>query len=114
MKNRKISKKEGLSAKDINSIRQLGSGSFGTVELVQVKGDDGFYAMKCVPFGILTSKDKESALNEVRLLASINIPYVIKYEGAFYDEKTKKLCIIMEFANGGDLNDKIMMKQVEN
>lgn len=47
------------------------------------------------------------ALNEVRILASVNHDNVIAYKDAFFD--VNNLCIIMEFADGGDL-----MKKVES
>jgi NIMA (never in mitosis gene a)-related kinase len=43
----------------------------------------------------------------VRLLASINIPYVIGYHGAYFDNNKQLLCIVMEFADGGDLQGKL-------
>lgn len=51
----------------------------------------------------LKEKDIENALNEIRILASIDDPYIIKYKEAFYDAGLQSVCIIMEFANGGDL-----------
>lgn len=51
----------------------------------------------------LSSKEKENALNEVRILASINHPNVIGYKEAFFEETTNSLCIVMENADGGDL-----------
>jgi NIMA (never in mitosis gene a)-related kinase 1/4/5 len=36
-------------------------------------------------------------------LASIDTPYVVSYKEAFYDDKSEMLCIVMEFANEGDL-----------
>ncbi len=51
----------------------------------------------------LSTKEKDNALNEIRLLASIDSPNVIKYKSAFFDEKSRQLCIVMEFADGGDL-----------
>ena len=51
----------------------------------------------------LKEKEKENALNEVRLLASINSDYIIKYKESFFDSKANTLCIVMEFADGGDL-----------
>ena len=39
--------------------------------------------------------DKENAINEVRILASIRHPNVITYHEAFYDIATQSLCIIM-------------------
>jgi len=40
-------------------------------------------------------------------LASINHKNVIGYKEAFLDEASNELCIIMELANGGDLDAKI-------
>lgn len=51
----------------------------------------------------LTEKEKENALNEVRILASIDEPNVISYKEAFIDEATSTLCLVMEFADNGDL-----------
>lgn len=53
--------------------------------------------------GSLKEKEKQNALNEVRLLASINADYIVKYKEAFFDPKANALCIVIEFADGGDL-----------
>jgi NIMA (never in mitosis gene a)-related kinase len=42
-------------------------------------------------------------LNEVRILASIQHPNIIGYKEAFFEDATSSLCIIMEYADGGDL-----------
>ena len=63
--------------------------------------------MKKVKMGLLTSKEKENALNEVRILASINNPFIISYKDVFYDEPSNTLCIIMELATRGDILKKI-------
>ena len=55
----------------------------------------------------LSAKEKENSINEVRILASINHPNIAGYKEAFYEEATSSLCIVMEFANGGDLQSKI-------
>jgi len=41
--------------------------------------------------GNLTSKEKDNALNEVRILASISHPNVIAYKEAFIDEVSSSL-----------------------
>ena len=51
----------------------------------------------------LTEKERENAINEVRILASIKHPNVISYKEAFVDQKTEKLCIVMELVDMGDL-----------
>jgi NIMA (never in mitosis gene a)-related kinase len=51
---------------------------------VRRKEDLGIFAMKTIRMEQLNAKEKDSALNEVRLLASIDSPNVIKYKGAFF------------------------------
>jgi NIMA (never in mitosis gene a)-related kinase len=51
----------------------------------------------------LTEKERENALNEVRILASIDEPNVISYKEAFIDESSQSLCLIMEYADNGDV-----------
>lgn len=53
--------------------------------------------------GKLSEKEKQNAVNEIRILASINHPNVIGYKEAFFENKESCLCIIMELADGGDL-----------
>lgn len=55
----------------------------------------------------LSEKEKENALNEVRILASLSHPNIIAYKDAFFEESSYTLCIVMEYANGGDLQSKI-------
>lgn len=55
----------------------------------------------------LNVKEQENALNEVRLLASINHPHIVQYKDSFIDEITSSLCLVMELAEYGDLFKKI-------
>jgi NIMA (never in mitosis gene a)-related kinase 1/4/5 len=59
--------------------------------------------MKQIKLLQLNSKEKDNALNEVRLLASIEAPNIISYKSAFFEEFGNTLCILMEYADGGDL-----------
>jgi len=59
--------------------------------------------MKKVKMQKLSGKEKENALNEVRILASINHPNVIGYKEAFFEDKSNSLCVVMENADGGDV-----------
>lgn len=49
------------------------------------------YALKKVKMGNLTPKEKENALNEVRILASLHHKNVISYKEAFFDDGTNSL-----------------------
>lgn len=55
----------------------------------------------------LSEKEKHNAVNEVRILASIDHPNIIHFKEAFFDDLSSSLCIIMEFAAGGDLLAKV-------
>jgi NIMA (never in mitosis gene a)-related kinase len=57
--------------------------------------------------GKLSQKEKENALNEVRILASIHHPNIAGYKEAFFEENIHTLNIVMEFADDGDLESKI-------
>ena len=87
--------------------RLIGKGAFGSVSLVTRKKDDKVYAMKRVNIGKLNNKEKESSLNEIRILASLSHPNIIGYKEAFFDQSTNTLNIVMEFADEGDLEKKI-------
>lgn len=55
----------------------------------------------------LSEKEKENALNEVRILASIRHPNIASYKEAFFEESSNSLCIVMEYCDNGDLQSKI-------
>ena len=89
-------------------ISKLGDGSYSVVYKVKRKADDKIYALKKVRLLNLSEKEKENSLNEVRILASVRSTFVIAYKEAFIDENDQSLCIIMEYADKGDLYQKIV------
>ena len=63
-----------MSIKDFVVIKKLGSGSFSVVFKVKRVSDQTEYPMKKVKLAALSTKEKENALNEIRILAiSTNI-----------------------------------------
>ena len=89
-------------------IEKLGDGAYSVVYKVKRKEDSNIYALKKVKLKGLTDKEKQNALNEVRILASVKSPFVISYKEAFIEEETETLCIVMEYADKGDLYQKIV------
>lgn len=99
-------------------MEKLGEGSYSTVYKVVRKLDNKVYSLKKVRIiEGLSDKERENSMNEVRILASIkkNIN-VIRYYEAFMDHATDPkmpefstpyLCIVMEYADNGDLFQKI-------
>ena len=86
-----------------NILSKIGEGSYSTVLKVQRIEDGNIYALKRVKFYKLSEKEKENALNEIRILASVKSKNVISYKEAFFDEKDSSLGIVMEYADKGDL-----------
>ena len=69
---------------------------------VERNSDNKVYALKKVTMQTLSSRERTNALNEVRILASIDHPNIVSYKEAFtYHDKY--LCIVMEYADDGDL-----------
>jgi len=93
---------------DFQIISKLGEGAYSTVFKVRRNIDNKIYALKKVKLLNLSEKEKENSLNEVRILASVKSNFVVSYKEAFFDEKDNTLCIIMEFADRGDLYQKIV------
>ena len=90
-------------------INKIGEGAYSTVYTVRRIEDNNLYALKKVKIKNLSLKEKQNALNEVRILASVNSPFVISYKESFIDEKDQTLCIVMEYADEGDLFQKITL-----
>ena len=90
-------------------INKIGEGAYSTVYTVRRIEDDQLYALKKVKIQSLSLKEKQNALNEVRILASVNSPFVISYKESFIDETDQTLCIVMEYADEGDLFQKITL-----
>lgn len=68
-----------------------GDGSYSSVYKVKRMEDEAIYALKKVKIQNLSKREKENALNEVRILASIKNPFVASYKQAFFDESSNSL-----------------------
>jgi len=71
----------------INYLYLLGEGAYSSVYKVLRLADMKEYALKKVKLLNLSDKERENALNEVRILASIKQKNVISYKEAFWDNE---------------------------
>ena len=99
---------KSTSLSDFKNEKVIGKGSFGSVYLVRRLADNKIYALKTVILDKLNKKEQENSVNEVRILASIKNPFVIGYKEAFWDDNNNTLNIVMEYADDGDLQTKII------
>lgn len=80
-----------MSLREFQILDKLGEGTYSSVYKVKRLTDNAIYALKKVRMANLTEREKENALNEVRILASINNSGIIAYKEAFIDEPSKSL-----------------------
>ena len=97
-----------MSLKNFEILNKIGEGAYSKVYKVKRRSDQEIYALKKVTMRKLKVKEKNNALNEIRILASLNHPNIISYKEAFFDDESDSLCIIMEYADGGDLYQRIL------
>jgi NIMA (never in mitosis gene a)-related kinase len=92
-----------MSLCEFEILKEFGKGAFSSVCLVKRKLDSNIYAMKRVKMTKLNSKEKDNALNEIRILASISHPNIIEYKEAFFDDDSQTLNLVMDYADEGDM-----------
>lgn len=85
-------------------IKEIGSGSFGKAILVH-DHENRQFVLKAIDISRMDSKERKDAVNEVRVLSSLKHPYIVSYKESFLDNRT--LCIIMDYAEGGDLFNRV-------
>jgi NIMA (never in mitosis gene a)-related kinase len=96
-----------MSVSDFEILTKIGDGAYSTVYKVRRLIDRKIYALKKVSIEQLSEKERKNALNEVRIMASIQHPNVISYKQSFISDKDHSLNLVMEFADSGDLLQKI-------
>ena len=94
-----------MRTKDFKIVKLLGKGTYGAVYKVIRKSDNEEYALKEVSLKALKKREREDAVNEVRVLASIKHRNILRYCEAFLEGSN--LYIVTEYAKGGDLHGKI-------
>lgn len=83
--------KRTTQLRDFMILQKLGDGAYSSVYKVRRIEDGQVYALKKVKIGAQSLKDKENAINEVRILSSIRHPNVVEYKEAFIDNESQSL-----------------------
>ncbi|XP_024017118.1 mitogen-activated protein kinase kinase 2 isoform X2 [Morus notabilis] len=91
-----------LSLADIDTIKVIGKGSGGIVQLVRHKWTSQFFALKVIQMNIEESYRKQIA-QELKINQSSQCPYIVICYQSFYDNGT--ISIILEYMDGGSLAD---------
>lgn len=95
--------KIGGSMQDFLVVSQLGRGSNGTVYKVKSKLNNKEYVLKKINLKNLTIAHQREAFKEAKILKQMKHSHIIRYYHSFRDDGS--LYIIMEYAEGGDLQN---------
>lgn len=85
-------------------IQDIGQGSYGKAVLCQDR-EGKLYVMKLIDISRMDTKQRSDAVNEVRVLSSLKHPYIVSYRESFCEGRN--LAIVMDYADGGDLHQRI-------
>ena len=89
--------------KDYIILEQLGHGSFGVVYKVKKKNTNDIFALKQMSFEEVSADEINKIKKEAKILNLINSDFVVKYYDSF--EEKNSMNIVMEYCDGGDLDD---------
>lgn len=113
MKKRQVTPQEASNLTGLakyENPRPIGQGAAGAVSVYRNVVDGEEYALKEIDLQYLSEKDKKSAQNEVQFLKVLKGPTIVKFHESFVNKNS--IFIVMEYASGGNLAQKIQKKLV--
>mmetsp|Transcript_80599 Transcript_80599/g.248615 ORF Transcript_80599/g.248615 Transcript_80599/m.248615 type:complete len:508 (+) Transcript_80599:2-1525(+) len=93
-------------------IKIIGKGSFGKAFLVRNTEDDTMCVVKQMDTGIMDGKERQEAVKEALVLKKLQHPNIIQFQDVFMTRKGR-LCIVMDYADGGDVHTAIHKREGE-
>jgi len=100
-----------LSMADFECEKILGRGSYGTAMLVTEKREGNRRVIKEINLATMPKKAQREAQMEAGFLRSLSHVNITAYYDAFVEGT--KLCIVMEYADNGDLSKAVKEKKAE-
>jgi NIMA (never in mitosis gene a)-related kinase len=90
-------------------LSTLGTGSFGTAYLVECQSSSEKAVIKQIDITQMSEDERKETLREAKILEVLDHPNIIRFKEV-YKTKKGKLCIVMDYADGGDLQTRIKDK----
>ena len=98
-----------LAKHNYEKIRIVGRGTFGTVWLVRHHATGKQFIRKEVSMANMPRHEQKATMQEVEVLKRLQHPHIVAYVDSYRDGDN--LCILMEYANDGDLASRIAAKK---
>ena len=80
---------------------RIGRGNYGTVYLVRDNRNHRDYCLKQILMEAYSDAERETAQQEVEVLAGLDHPGIVRYHEHFAHDDS--LCVVMAYCEGGDL-----------
>ena len=93
-------------ADNLRQIKLLGEGAFGKCYLCEDTRDGSMWVVKQIDISRMTPQEKREAYHEAKVMAAFDHPNIIKFKEV-YTTTNGRLNIVMNYADGGDLQSKI-------
>ena len=93
-------------AESYENVKLLGEGAFGKCFLVRARRAGHLAVIKQMDISTMSEAERKDTLKEAKILEALNHPNIIKFHEV-YRTKRGKLCIVMDYADGGDLSGMI-------
>ncbi|KAL4506467.1 hypothetical protein ABPG72_000038 [Tetrahymena utriculariae] len=94
-------------------IKQIGSGQQGKAYLCKHAQTSQQFVIKQIQLSCMSDQEIQKQYKEVSILRSLSHPNIVKYQDSFLFKKNY-LCIVMDYAEGGDLEQRIIQAQRAN
>lgn len=111
-KSMRQSKKKGPSLKklmlgdrEITQVKYINSGTYGQVFLVTDDISDGFSILKQINLKKVDKSMIPYVLQEADMLKKLQHKNIIGYKHGYFDKEQKMFYLLLEYANGGDLEE---------
>ena len=89
-----------------SKIDTLGKGSFGKAFLVECQSDKSLAVIKQIDLTGMSEEEIQDTYKEAKIMQVLNHPNIVCFREV-YKTKKKRLCIVMDYADGGDLQSAI-------
>lgn len=91
-------------------IKVLGKGSFGKAYLVKNTEANELCVVKQMETSAMDPKERNEAVKEAMLLKRMDHPNIVRFQEVFMTRKGR-LCIVMDYADGGDVHMEIKRRE---